>query len=531
MMDPPLGTSPIFNLSINDTFNASACEDVSELRIAFISIGSCLSILGCASNGILLFMFLSKTEKSYPFQTFLAFLDFMLCALYIHSFGLLSISVEYKIPFLYDFVMDTNVMSLVMSRVVQLSIPYTLIANSLEKLTMILGYDCESRFSLYVRIGIIMTLFGTMTALRLNCFKMFFIHVEPLCEYFHRKWLSSDAEEVIRWKDFEHNLTFVHTIFSFLLLLFCNIYVVYKLRTQHRRTRRQSTSPAQLFSGNDEAGNKTSESREAEKSSTEEDETREVETSFTRDAAVQKNHSPEIREAINQEAQYSEISEIQEYIDQEAETLLSSYVHNPEAGPSETQEAKVQMTGTSKSSEADPEKAGASDSQKAGPSKTQETIHRRAGTSEIHKNMNEENETDRAIPPPEEESSSARNQAALEIREQQFKIKCATETTAVIISAYLVCNLCNFVLYIIENFKSEIILDGNGGFKPWYVISCDVGSNMFVFSSAVRIFIYYKYNREIKVLIKNTPLMRYARGDSGKKIDDDNLLKMERVDV
>ncbi|ULT82099.1 hypothetical protein L3Y34_011816 [Caenorhabditis briggsae] len=376
MMDPPLGTSPIFNLSINDTFNASACEDVSELRIAFISIGSCLSILGCASNGILLFMFLSKTEKSYPFQTFLAFLDFMLCALYIHSFGLLSISVEYKIPFLYDFVMDTNVMSLVMSRVVQLSIPYTLIANSLEKLTMILGYDCESRFSLYVRIGIIMTLFGTMTALRLNCFKMFFIHVEPLCEYFHRKWLSSDAEEVIRWKDFEHNLTFVHTIFSFLLLLFCNIYVVYKLRTQHRRTRRQSTSPAQLFS-----------------------------------------------------------------------------------------------------------------------------------------------------------SSSARNQAALEIREQQFKIKCATETTAVIISAYLVCNLCNFVLYIIENFKSEIILDGNGGFKPWYVISCDVGSNMFVFSSAVRIFIYYKYNREIKVLIKNTPLMRYARGDSGKKIDDDNLLKMERVDV
>ncbi|UMM41401.1 hypothetical protein L5515_017683 [Caenorhabditis briggsae] len=404
-MDPPLGTSPIFNLSINDTFNASACEDVSELRIAFISIGSCLSILGCASNGILLFMFLSKTEKSYPFQTFLAFLDFMLCALYIHSFGLLSISVEYKIPFLYDFVMDTNVMSLVMSRVVQLSIPYTLIANSLEKLTMILGYDCESRFSLYVRIGIIMTLFGTMTALRLNCFKMFFIHVEPLCEYFHRKWLSSDAEEVIRWKDFEHNLTFVHTIFSFLLLLFCNIYVVYKLRTQHRRTRRQSTSPAQLFS-----------------------------------------------------------VYFRNFLGSKSITVLTP------VGNSTTQ-----------------------------------TLENR--------------------------SSSARNQAALEIREQQFKIKCATETTAVIISAYLVCNLCNFVLYIIENFKSEIILDGNGGFKPWYVISCDVGSNMFVFSSAVRIFIYYKYNREIKVLIKNTPLMRYARGDGGKKIDDDNLLKMERVDV
>lgn len=41
--------------------------------------------------------------------------------------------------------MDSNVVTLVMSRIVQLSIPYTLIANSAEKLTMILGIDCESQ--------------------------------------------------------------------------------------------------------------------------------------------------------------------------------------------------------------------------------------------------------------------------------------------------------------------------------------------------------------------------------------------------
>ncbi|EFO82997.1 hypothetical protein CRE_00818 [Caenorhabditis remanei] len=355
--------------------NFTLCDDTSELRIAFISIGSCLSVLGCMFNGILLYIFLGKTQRSYPFQTFLAFLDFMLCALYIHCFGLLALSVEYKNALLYNFVMDSNVISLVMSRIVQLAIPYTLIANSAEKLTMILGFDCESKYSLRLRIGVIILLSATVTLLRINGLYLFYIFEDDNCEYFHRKYLSSHQEEVQKWTTFENVLTFFHTFVSFVLLVAFNIVVVAKLRVQHRRTRRQSTSPAQLFS-----------------------------------------------------------------------------------------------------------------------------------------------------------STTARVQAAQEIREQQHKIRCAVKTTVVIISAYLACNLCNFVLYSLETFRREWIMEGNGGFKPFYVIISDVGSNLFVFSSTIRIFIYYKYNAEIKKLIREMWLVNFIITHI-RPLKTDALLKMDRADV
>ncbi|EGT30467.1 hypothetical protein CAEBREN_10813 [Caenorhabditis brenneri] len=314
--------------------NDSLCDDTSQARIAFISAGSALSILGCIFNAVLLYIFLGRTQKSYPFQTFLAFLDFMLCALYIHCFGLLAFSVEYRIPFLYDFIMDSNVISLVMSRIVQLSIPYTLIANSAEKLAMILGYDCESKFSLRVRILIILLLLLTTTLLRINGMFLLFIHEDPDCPFFHRKWLSNYPEEQEKWSYFESTLT----------------------------------------------------------------------------------------------------------------------------------------------------------------------------------------------------STSARNHAAQEIREQQHKIKCAVKTTVVIISAYLACNFINFFLYSLETFKRSWIVEENGGFASFYVILSDLGSSLFVFSSSIRVFIYYKYNSEIKELIRDMAIVRYVIEQvNGTKRD--TLLKLDRVDV
>ncbi|CAL2049911.1 unnamed protein product [Caenorhabditis brenneri] len=381
--------------------NDSLCDDTSQARIAFISAGSALSILGCIFNAVLLYIFLGRTQKSYPFQTFLAFLDFMLCALYIHCFGLLAFSVEYRIPFLYDFIMDSNVISLVMSRIVQLSIPYTLIANSAEKLAMILGYDCESKFSLRVRILIILLLLLTTTLLRINGMFLLFIHEDPDCPFFHRKWLSNYPEEQEKWSYFESTLTFFHTFVSFILLCAFNIYVVIKLRVQHRKTRRQSTSPAQLFSGDD-----------------------------------------------------------------------------PRTEQGEDTQTEIEV-----------------------------------------------------IPEPETEAStSARNHAAQEIREQQHKIKCAVKTTVVIISAYLACNFINFFLYSLETFKRSWIVEENGGFASFYVILSDLGSSLFVFSSSIRVFIYYKYNSEIKELIRDMAIVRYVIEQvNGTKRD--TLLKLDRVDV
>ncbi|NP_001355539.1 G_PROTEIN_RECEP_F1_2 domain-containing protein [Caenorhabditis elegans] len=380
----------------SDSSNYTLCDDTSQVRIAFFSIGTCLSALGCVFNGVLLYIFLGKTQRSYPFQTFLAFLDFMLCALYIHCFGLLSISVEYKIAFLYNFVMDSNVVTLVMSRIVQLSIPYTLIANSAEKLTMILGIDCESQFSLRLRIGVILLLLGTATSLRINGLYLYFIDEDENCDFYHRKWLSSHQEEQAKWIHFENVLTFFHTFVSFVLLCALNIVVVAKLRVQHRKTRRQSTSPAQLFSGDD-------------------------------------------ARTDNQESQ-------------------------------------------------------------------QEPI------------------------PPPEMSTTARVQAAQEIREQQHRLRCAVKTTVVIISAYLACNLVNFILYILETFRRSWIIEANGAFKPFYVIISDLGSNLFVFSSTIRIFIYYKYNHEIKKLIKDIWVVNYII-QQAQPPKADTLLKIDKVDV
>uniref|UniRef100_A0A0R3PS82 G_PROTEIN_RECEP_F1_2 domain-containing protein n=1 Tax=Angiostrongylus costaricensis TaxID=334426 RepID=A0A0R3PS82_ANGCS len=144
-------------------------KKLSELSFltTYFSFGSVISVVGCACNLLLLFVFLSRSSSN-PFQTFLAFLDFMLCFLFITCFGVLTFSVTFRIA------MKTyNVHMLIASRMVQLCIPYILIAN---------------------------------TAFRL----------------------------------------FLHLFVSFVILCVLNCIVVNKLRSSHRRARRQSACPAIL---------------------------------------------------------------------------------------------------------------------------------------------------------------------------------------------------------------------------------------------------------------------------------------------
>uniref|UniRef100_A0A8R1IXL7 Uncharacterized protein n=1 Tax=Caenorhabditis japonica TaxID=281687 RepID=A0A8R1IXL7_CAEJA len=128
------------------------------------------------------------------------------------------------------------------------------------------------------------------------------------------------------------------------------------------------------------------------------------------------------------------------------------------------------------------------------------------------------------------QTTTSRIQAAQEIREQQHRLRCAVKTTVVIISAYLACNLINFILYILETFRRTWIIESNGAFQPFYVIISDLGSNLFVFSSTIRIFIYYKYNAEIKKLIKDIWVVNYIIKQA-QPPKTDILLKTEKVDV
>ncbi|KIH67935.1 hypothetical protein ANCDUO_01734, partial [Ancylostoma duodenale] len=116
--------------------------------------------------------------------------------------------------------------------------------------------------------------------------------------------------------------------------------------------------------------------------------------------------------------------------------------------------------------------------------------------------------------------TTKRNAAEEEERREHKRLRCAVKTTIVIISSYLACNSVNFVLYCIEMFNSSLTQDEDGNFNVFYVMASDLGTNLFVLSSTIRIFVYYKYNPEIRVQIQSVTaancLLGAQKKDSGK---------------
>ncbi|KAE9415346.1 hypothetical protein Angca_000570, partial [Angiostrongylus cantonensis] len=99
--------------------------------------------------------------------------------------------------------------------------------------------------------------------------------------------------------------------------------------------------------------------------------------------------------------------------------------------------------------------------------------------------------------------AAKQNAAEEEERREYKRLRCAVKTTIVIISSYLACNSVNFVLYCIEMFNTHLTQDEDGNFNVFYVLASDLGTNLFVLSSTIRIFVYYKYNPAIRVQIQS----------------------------
>ncbi|CAJ0575031.1 unnamed protein product, partial [Mesorhabditis spiculigera] len=103
-------------------------------------------------------------------------------------------------------------------------------------------------------------------------------------------------------------------------------------------------------------------------------------------------------------------------------------------------------------------------------------------------------------------------------RREQKRVRFAIRTTVVIISSYLACNSINFFLYCFERFWQDVLYDENGQFHAGYVFISDVGTNLVVLASTIRIFIYYKYNPEIRKQIRSTiPLLTYMLTKKGRR--------------
>ncbi|CAJ0609211.1 unnamed protein product [Cylicocyclus nassatus] len=293
-----------------------------NLRLAFISFGSVISVVGCACNLLLLFVFLFK-GASNPFQTFLAFLDFMLCFLFITCFGALTLSITFRIKWIYTTVKMYNVHMLIASRIVQLCIPYILIANTAYRLASITGKNRHT--SNRMTQAVVLMIATTAVFLRFPGY--FFIQVVRIenCDLFESLTLSGKERDP---------------------------YIMNLYRTS--------------------------------------------------DVFIQ----------------------------------------------------------------------------------------------------------------------TKRNAAEEEERREHKRLRCAVKTTIVIISSYLACNSVNFVLYCIEMFNSSLTQDEDGNFNVFYVSASDLGTNLFVLSSTIRIFVYYKYNPQIRQQIQGVTalncLLRSVKKDTAK---------------
>ncbi|VDM79452.1 unnamed protein product, partial [Strongylus vulgaris] len=320
--------------------------------------GSVISVVGCACNLLLLFVFLVKGSNN-PFQTFLAFLDFMLCFLFITCFGALKISVTFRIEWIYMAVTTYNVHMLIASRIVQLCIPYILIANTAYRLASITGRDRQTGNR---KLQAIVLMIATIVVV-LRFPGYFFIQVVdlPNCDLFESRVLSGKEMDpgisgIYRTSDVF--IQFLHLFVSFVILCVLNCVVLQKLRSSHRRARRQSSCPSVMH------------------------------------------------------------------------TFL--------------------------------------------------------------------------------QLQTKRNAAEEEERREHKRLRCAVKTTIVIISSYLACN----------SVKERSFQDKDGNFNVFYVLASDLGTNLFVLSSTIRIFVYYKYNPQIRQQIQGVTalncLLRTKKKDSVK---------------
>ncbi|GMR60866.1 hypothetical protein PMAYCL1PPCAC_31061 [Pristionchus mayeri] len=339
------------------------CDEHPILRLYFVTVGTTIATFGCACNLLLLFVFLTKNRHQWStYLIFLAILDFLLCFLYVTSFGLESIAKYFRIHFLYDSIRLTTTYQFTLSKVVQVCIPYVLIAISAERLAWIgkiirMRNKGAQRESLLVCICIAVL----WTALRAPGFFAITIHFyTDECDYFESiPLVSTDLAGDKQYMQYDLLINFFHLFVSFCVLFFLNLLIVHRLRLSHQNARRNSSMPNVVL-------------------------------------------------------------------------------------------------------------------------------------------------------------SATKQMALHEEKKEHKRLRCAIKTTAVVITSYLACNSIHFALYMMEMFMPEILKDEDGNFNMFYVITSDVGTILFVFCSTIRLWIYYKYNPDVKTALKTMPCMGFSAANRPK---------------
>ncbi len=114
-------------------------EPYTEGRFALVISATSLAILGVFFNGALLVFFIGANRQSSIYLALLAFLDCCLCINYILLFGVDAVAIYYRLPEI--FLLWNNYLIVVygLSRIVQLSIPYIVLAATFERWLILVG--------------------------------------------------------------------------------------------------------------------------------------------------------------------------------------------------------------------------------------------------------------------------------------------------------------------------------------------------------------------------------------------------------
>ncbi|CAD6190551.1 unnamed protein product [Caenorhabditis auriculariae] len=251
---------------MNDTTNDTeiSCDTSYEMR--YISLGTAVSAIGLALNTFLLYVLISRNiVRTYPFQTFLAFLDAMLCSLYIYCFFFAYIATMYRIEFLYTAVLDSNVVSLTMSKVVQAAIPYTILANSADKVLLVMIRDAKNarvqgcldkfvrrssnfltcsredqRSAFTVRVRVCVIILISSIVLRGNTLFTHRMGQSEDCDFFQSKWIEMDSEYREFWRAYEGFYNNYNTGIVFVMLLALHAVLLRELCRKTNRAKRSN---------------------------------------------------------------------------------------------------------------------------------------------------------------------------------------------------------------------------------------------------------------------------------------------------
>uniref|UniRef100_A0A1I7ZV01 G_PROTEIN_RECEP_F1_2 domain-containing protein n=1 Tax=Steinernema glaseri TaxID=37863 RepID=A0A1I7ZV01_9BILA len=229
------------NVTGDDIESICEVDSFPVLRVAFVSFGTILSLLGTACNGLLLFVFIRRPpERTTLYHAVLALLDLLLCLLYIFVFSFNRFAVTFRIESLYYFVWSTNVFMFTSSRMVQCAIPYVLIASTAERLALVSGrkYMTTSETG---RIVVVIIMLAVIVAVRLPGMFAMTVNTGEKCDFFLSKALiGTELVQTLKYRLFDFIVQFLHIFASFVILLILNIVIVKKLRECHQAVRRQS---------------------------------------------------------------------------------------------------------------------------------------------------------------------------------------------------------------------------------------------------------------------------------------------------